>query len=80
MDQTAVELNTLHPVASANNHEAQSGVGGVYNEDHPRQEFSLPPVDGGKDAWLFLAACWAVEALVWGGSINIQQLPPGSGL
>ncbi|KAK8126698.1 uncharacterized protein PG998_002457 [Apiospora kogelbergensis] len=31
-----------------------------------RQEFSLPPVDTGKDAWLFLAACWAVEALVWG--------------
>ncbi|KAI1105322.1 MFS general substrate transporter [Jackrogersella minutella] len=31
-----------------------------------RQEFSLPPVDGGKDAWLFLAACWAIEALVWG--------------
>ncbi|KAI8966544.1 MFS general substrate transporter [Daldinia sp. FL1419] len=31
-----------------------------------RQEFSLPPVDGGKDAWLFLAACFAVEALVWG--------------
>ncbi|KAI9155025.1 MFS transporter asaE [Paramyrothecium foliicola] len=31
-----------------------------------RQEFSLPPVDGGKDAWLFLAACCLVEALVWG--------------
>ncbi|XXH03946.1 hypothetical protein Hte_010354 [Hypoxylon texense] len=31
-----------------------------------RQEFSLPPVDGGKDAWLFLAACFAIEALVWG--------------
>ncbi|KAI3318009.1 major facilitator superfamily transporter [Xylariaceae sp. AK1471] len=38
------------------------------NEDDgvQRQEFSLPPVDGGKDAWLFLAACFAVEALVWG--------------
>ena len=34
---------------------------------HPaRQEFSLPPVDGGKDAWLFLAASFFVEALVWG--------------
>ena len=30
------------------------------------REFSLPPTDRGKDAWLFLAACWAVEALVWG--------------
>ncbi|KAH8690013.1 MFS monocarboxylate transporter [Talaromyces proteolyticus] len=26
----------------------------------------LPPVDGGKDAWLFLAACFIIEALVWG--------------
>ena len=31
-----------------------------------RQEFSLPPADGGKDAWLFLAGCFMVEALVWG--------------
>ncbi|KAL6872158.1 MFS general substrate transporter [Trichoderma novae-zelandiae] len=29
-------------------------------------EFSLPPVDRGKDAWLFLAACFVLEALVWG--------------
>lgn len=26
----------------------------------------LPPVDGGKDAWLFLAASFVIEALVWG--------------
>jgi hypothetical protein len=26
----------------------------------------LPPMDGGMDAWLFLAACFAMEALVWG--------------
>lgn len=31
-------------------------------------EFSLPHADGGKDAWLFLAACFVVEALVWGMS------------
>lgn len=29
-------------------------------------EFSLPPADGGKDAILFLAAGFIVEALVWG--------------
>jgi hypothetical protein len=33
-------------------------------QGHP--EFSLPQADGGKDAWLFLAACFVVEALVWG--------------
>ncbi|KAJ6178082.1 Major facilitator superfamily domain general substrate transporter [Penicillium mononematosum] len=25
-----------------------------------------PPMDGGMNAWLFLAACFAMEALVWG--------------
>jgi hypothetical protein len=29
-------------------------------------EFSLPPIDGGKDAWLFLAACFTLEGTVWG--------------
>ncbi|KAK1147863.1 hypothetical protein N8T08_000377 [Aspergillus melleus] len=28
----------------------------------------LPPIDGGKDAWLFLAACFVMEALIWGFS------------
>ncbi|KAI0012481.1 MFS general substrate transporter [Xylariaceae sp. FL0662B] len=37
-----------------------------WQPEEGRAEFSLPPVDGGKDAWLFLAACFAVEALVWG--------------
>ncbi|KAF5021962.1 hypothetical protein F66182_6002 [Fusarium sp. NRRL 66182] len=30
------------------------------------QVSSLPPVDGGKEAWLFLAASFMVEALTWG--------------
>ncbi|OCK76027.1 MFS general substrate transporter [Lepidopterella palustris CBS 459.81] len=30
------------------------------------QEFYLPPVDRGRDAWLFLAAAFIVEMLVWG--------------
>jgi hypothetical protein len=36
-----------------------------------RHEFpALPPVDGGKDAWLFLAACFVIEALIWGASYS----------
>lgn len=36
-------------------------------QNRPGQhEFSLPQADGGKGAWLFLAACFIVEALVWG--------------
>ena len=36
--------------------------------DHRTQ--SLPRVDGGKQAWLFLAACFMLEALVWGNVIS----------
>lgn len=35
-------------------------------------EFSLPPVDGGKHAWFFLAASFFVEALTWG--MYLQRL------
>jgi hypothetical protein len=28
--------------------------------------FSLPPTDGGKDAWLCLLSCFMLEALIWG--------------
>lgn len=27
---------------------------------------TLPPVDGGRQAWLFLAGSFSIEALVWG--------------
>jgi hypothetical protein len=36
-------------------------------DNHEEQDFqSLPPADSGKDAYLFLAACVGLEALVWG--------------
>lgn len=34
------------------------------------EETSLPPVDRGKAAWLFLAACWLVEAMTFGESLG----------
>lgn len=34
--------------------------------DEANASSSLPPTDGGKDAWLFLFACFMMEALVWG--------------
>ncbi|KAK0630770.1 major facilitator superfamily domain-containing protein [Bombardia bombarda] len=50
--------------------EAEGDVDGVFQQQQQqsgRNEFPLlPPVDGGKDAWLFLAACFVLEALVWG--------------
>lgn len=30
--------------------------------------------DGGRDAWLFLAGCFCIEALTWGECINLLQL------
>lgn len=35
---------------------------------------ALPPVDGGKQAWLFLAAATTIEALVWGLPFSIGIL------
>lgn len=39
-------------------------------EDHfrPTNESvrPIPPADGGKEAWLFLAACFIMEAVIWG--------------
>lgn len=61
----AVELENLN--SSSRDATAQQAPGGDINSDDiPQQDFTLPPVDRGKDAWMFLAACWAIEALVWG--------------
>ena len=31
-----------------------------------QNSFSLPPADGGKDAWMVLVSCFFIEALTWG--------------
>jgi hypothetical protein len=28
--------------------------------------FSLPPTDGGKNAWMCLFSCFMLEAMIWG--------------
>jgi hypothetical protein len=35
---------------------------------------SLPPVDTGREAWLFLTACWFVEAFTFGESAKLPLL------
>jgi hypothetical protein len=37
-----------------------------FEELPDNHEVFLPPADEGKDAWLFLATCFVVEAFVWG--------------
>lgn len=74
MTGEAISLDTLAAIPSTMATKVSSVVPepGFQESGHDaqvmEQEFSLPPTDGGKDAWLFLAACWAVEALVWGMS------------
>ena len=70
----SVELQTFPaqtataPSTEANT--AGSAEDGLHENEHANPEFSLPPVDGGRDAWLFLAASFMIEALVWGFSFS----------
>ncbi|KAK4234499.1 major facilitator superfamily domain-containing protein [Achaetomium macrosporum] len=70
MSSPAIELDSHIPVGPAQAPrvtaiEETNGQDSNNAHSHTLNEFSLPPVDSGKDAWLFLAGCWAVEALVW---------------
>jgi hypothetical protein len=50
--ESTIELDAINPQHDTNN--------------ATELEFSLPPVDGGKDAWLFLFSAFILEVLVWG--------------
>lgn len=44
------------------------------NDNQTRNVISaLPPVDGGKDAWLFLVAAFMIETLVWGLPFSVVR-------
>jgi hypothetical protein len=44
-------------------------------EDASHTEFTLSRVDGGREAWLVLASCFVLEAMVWGKYLTIQKPP-----
>ena len=52
MNDIEIELSNLHSVP--------------LNDNSRREGSALPRADGGKDAWLALALCFVLEALVWG--------------
>ncbi|OJD17880.1 hypothetical protein AJ78_02052 [Emergomyces pasteurianus Ep9510] len=54
------------------------GKGDVIQDERrsQQQEFSYPPADGGTHAWLFLAGCFFIEALLW---ITNAYAPDGTG-
>lgn len=72
MAQGSIELNDLD--AGCLNNTAQQRVMQPRNAEAqaPNAEFSLPPVDTGKEAWLFLAACWVVEAVTFGEDFPLR--------
>lgn len=59
MDSATIELR---PRASG----PAEGTDEPASNDARLEFLALPPVDGGKDAWLFLGACFVIEALIWG--------------
>jgi hypothetical protein len=48
-----------------------------WNEE-PEHEYLLPQADGGRDAWLFLAAAFAIEIMVWGEYLPRTKKPQSS--
>jgi len=57
----------------ADEHEASEEYTGITREyDAP----SVPPADRGKDAWLFLTGCFAVEGLLWSFPFGYGNFPP----
>lgn len=41
------------------------------SQDEARDGSALPPVDGGRQAWLFLAAATMLEASIWGFAASL---------
>lgn len=72
MARNEVELGIQHSPPHASDLVLDIELENFYqnHEGGGENEFSLPPVDGGKDAWLFLAAAFMIELLVWGMDLD----------
>ncbi|KAK4962916.1 hypothetical protein LTR10_000543 [Elasticomyces elasticus] len=62
VDETNTMVGQPHEIAVelASPHDMYLG------EEESREASTLPPVDGGRDAWLALAGAFCLEALIWG--------------
>ncbi|TGO65987.1 hypothetical protein BOTNAR_0071g00240 [Botryotinia narcissicola] len=64
VDEAKVQLAVADleiPLSNASTRDLEEGIIDPDNTDG-----NVPRADGGKDAWLFLAACFVFEALIWG--------------
>jgi hypothetical protein len=78
--ETSYELQVLAGQSSGtgNNSIHQDDNDGIEigADSSNRHEFSLPPADGGRQAWCFLAACFAMEAIIWGEHLHSPYTSP----
>ena len=70
MSETSIELVTPNRAVSDDTVQLQDTFNQSLESRATDAEFSLPPVDGGRKAYLFLVACWVVEAVTFGRSNN----------
>lgn len=64
---TQITGKTTAPLSQSQSQSPSTGQETPKSEQDAVHEFGqLPPTDTGKDAWLFLAACFTLETLVWG--------------
>lgn len=63
-----IELSTVVVERPDDNQSQDLEDSNVFGRAQDGEVFSLPPADGGKDAWLFLASCVIFEAISWGKS------------
>ncbi|KAK4053330.1 hypothetical protein OIO90_003942 [Microbotryomycetes sp. JL221] len=86
MESPAIELNTLsYPSSGANtpglsSTRSNSPTRTLFKHDAPEDAATLPPVDKGLGAWLFVLNAWFLETFIWGASFSygITQVSIGS--
>lgn len=68
-DRAMMELEfTPSPPSSSRDESCSPSVQPEEKIEEPKleEDFSLPPIDGGKAAWMFLVGSTVVDAVVWG--------------
>ncbi|KAJ3535961.1 hypothetical protein NM208_g6917 [Fusarium decemcellulare] len=66
MVRLPIELSSQQLDSEQENHLASPSTITLDEASEAQTQSSLPPVDRGKDAWLFLVASFFMEGLVWG--------------
>ncbi|ORY74552.1 putative monocarboxylic acid transporter [Leucosporidium creatinivorum] len=74
MAAEAIELAELSAAPTRPSPASSIKSSSAFDEEGANAVSALPPVDGGKDAWLFLAAGTLCEALAWGAPFSAGVL------